>query len=83
MRNFTRVYFQNCGPQPQYRKSKKATESSLALSAGKYDVLVFVEHDLYGLALDPKHQMHDRMCVMNKGTMTCLIYNTTDEARTK
>ena len=40
-RDFTRVGFQNCGPQPQYRTSKKATDGSLAMSAGKYAVLLF------------------------------------------
>ena len=75
-KDFTRVAFQNCGPQPQYRTSKKATDGSLAMSAGKYDILLFAEHVLYASALEPKHQMHDCMCVMNKGTMTCLSYNT-------
>ena len=80
---FISVAFQKCGPQPQYRTSKKATDGSLAMSAGKYDVLLFAEHDMYAPALEPKHQMHDRMCVMKKGTMTCLGYNTNDEAGTK
>ena len=37
-KDFTRVLFQNCGPQLQYRTSKKAMDGSLAMSAGKYDV---------------------------------------------
>ena len=82
-RDFTRVGFQNCGPQPQYRTSKKAMNGSLAMSAGKDDVLLFAEHDLYGPALEPKHQMHNYMCVINKGTMTRLSYNTNNGARTK
>ena len=82
-RDFTRIGFQNCGPQPQYRTSKKATDGSLAIPAGKYDVLLFAEHDLYGPALEPKYQIHDRMIVMNKGTMTRLSYNTNDGAETK
>ena len=53
------------------------------MSVGKYDVLFFAEHDLYAPALEPKNQMHDRMCVMNKGTMTRLSYNTNDGAGTK
>ena len=53
------------------------------MSVGKYDVLHFAEHDLYGPALEPKRQMHNCMSVMNKGTMTCLSYNTNDGAGTK
>ena len=53
------------------------------MSAGKYDVLLFVEHNLYAPALEPKHQVHDRMCVMNKGTMTRSSYNTNDGVGTK
>ena len=82
-RDFTRIGFQNSGPQPQYRTSKKATDGSLAMSAGKYDVFLFAEHDLYGPALEPKHQMHNHMSVMNKGTMTCLSYNTNNGAGTR
>ena len=33
-------------------------------------------HDLYPPASEPQHQIHDRMCMMNKGTFTCLSYNT-------
>ena len=82
-RDFTRVGFQNCGPQPQYRTSKKATDGSLAMSAGKYDVLLYAEHGLYVPALEPKHPMHNRMCVMNKGIFTRLSYNTNDRTDTK
>ena len=82
-RDFTRLGFQNCGPQPHYRTSKKVTDGSLAMSAGKYDVLLFAEHDLYAPALEPTDQMNNRMCVMNKGTMTRVSYNTNDGARTK
>ena len=39
------------------------------MSAGIYDVLLYAEHGLYAPALEPKHQIHDRMCVMNKGTL--------------
>ena len=53
------------------------------MSAVKYDLLLFAEHNLYGPALEPKHQMYDRMSVMNKGTITCLSYNTNDGAGTK
>ena len=38
----TRIAFQNCGPQPQYRTSKKATDGALAMEAGKFDVLLFL-----------------------------------------
>ena len=53
------------------------------MSAGKYDVLLYAEHGLYPPALEPQHQMHDRMCVMNKGTFTRLSYNTNDGTNTK
>ena len=81
--NFTRVAFQNCGRQPQFRTSKKATNGSLAISAGKYDILLYAEHGLYAPALEPKHQMHDHMCVMNKGTFTRFSYNTNNGTDTK
>ena len=55
---------------------------SLAMSAGKYDVLLFAEH-LYASALELKHQMHNYMCVMDKGTTTRLSYNTNNGAGTK
>ena len=75
--------FQNYDRQPQFRMSKKATDGALAMSAGKYDVLLFAEYGLYSPVLEPKHQMHDRMCVMNKGLMTRLSYNTNDGSGTK
>ena len=58
-------------------------DGSLAMLAGKYDVLLFAEHDLYAPTLEPKHQIHNCMCVRNKGTMTRLSYNTNDGAGTK
>ena len=82
-KEFTRVAFQNCGRQPQFRTSKKAADGSLAMSAGKYNVLLYAEHGLYAPALLPKHQMHNRMCMMNKGTFTRLRYNTNDGKDTK
>ena len=83
LKQFIRVVFQNCGRQPQSCTSKKATNGSLAMSAGKYDVLLYGEHGLYAPALEPKHQMHNRMCMINKGTFTCLSYNTNDGKDTK
>mgnify|MGYP005709827173 CR=1 FL=1 len=53
------------------------------MSAGKYDVLLFAEHALYPPALEPQHQMHDRMCMMNKGTFTRLSYNINNVKGTK
>ena len=55
----TRIAFQNSGPQPQYRTSKKATDGALAMEAGKFDVLLFAEHGLYPPALQPRHGWHD------------------------
>ena len=52
------------------------------MAAVKYDVFLFAEHDLYGPALEPKHQMHDRICTTNKGTMMRLSYNTNDGSGT-
>ena len=77
-KDFTRVGFKSYGEQPRFKSDHKALDGSRAMVAGKYDVLLFAEHDLYGPALEPKHQMHDRMCTMNKGIMTCLSYNTND-----
>ena len=53
------------------------------MSAGRYDVLLYAEHGLYPPALGPQYQMHDWMFVMNKGTFTCLSYNTNDGIDTK
>ena len=75
-KEFTQVALQNSGPQPQFCTSKKATVSSLAMSTRKYDVLLFAEHRLYPPELEPKHGWHVRMSTMNKGTFTCLSYNT-------
>ena len=58
--------------------SKKATDGSLAMSAGMYNILLFAEHGLYPPALEPQHQMHNHMCMMNKGTFTRLSYNAND-----
>ena len=77
-KEFTQVAFQNCERQSQFCISKKATDGSFAMSAGKYNVLLFAEHVLYSSTLEPKHGMHDCMCMMNKGTFTCLSYNTND-----
>ena len=43
-KEFTQVAFQNCGRQPEFCTSKKATNGALAMSAGKYDTLLFAEH---------------------------------------
>ena len=75
---FTRVAFQTVVRQSQFCTSKKATDGSLAMSAGKYNVLLYGEHSLYAPALEPKHQMHNRMYMMNKETFTRLSYNTKD-----
>ena len=77
-KDFTRVGFQNCGEQPRFKSHYKALDGARAMAAGKYDVLLFAEHDLYGPVLEPRHQMHDRMCTMNRGTLTRLSYNTND-----
>ena len=77
-KDFTRVGFQNCGEQPRLKLHHKALDSARAMTAGKYHVLLFAEYDLYGPALQPRHQMHDRMCRMNRGTLTRLSYNTND-----
>ena len=53
------------------------------MSAGKYDVLLYAEHGLYPPVFEPQHQVHDRTCVMNKGTFTRLNYNTNDGTDTK
>ena len=58
-------------------------DGSRTMSVGKYDVLLFAEHRLYSPALQPKHGMCDRMCMMNKRTVTCLNYNTNNGKGTK
>ena len=44
---------------------------------------MYAKHGLYAPALEPKHQMHDCMCVINKGTFTRLSYNTNNGNDTK
>ena len=51
--------------------------------AGRYDELLYGKHGLYAPRLEPKHQMHDSMCIMNKRTFTRLSYNTNDGKDTK
>ena len=53
------------------------------MSAGKYDALLYADHGLYAPALEQKHQMYDRICVMNKKNFTRLTYNTNDRTDTK
>ena len=77
-KDFARVGFQNCGEQPRFKSHHKALDGARAMAAGKYDVLLFAKHDLFGPALEPRHQMHGRMCTMNRGTLTRLNYNTND-----
>ena len=79
----TRIAFQNSGPQPQFRTSKKTIDGALAMSAEKYDALLFAEHRLYPPALQSRHDWHDRMCTRNKGTYSCLSYNTNNGKATK
>ena len=81
-RDSTKVGFQNFGQQPRYKTDLKVLDGSRAMAAGKYDILFFAEHDLYVPALEPKHQMHERMFSINNGTMTRLSYNTNDESGT-
>ena len=67
---------QNYGRQSQFCTSKKVTDGSLAISAKKYNVLLFAKYGLYSPALEPKHGINNHICMMNKGTFTCLSYNT-------
>ena len=43
-KGFTRIAFQNSGPQPQFRTSKKSTDGALAMSAGKSDAFLLVRN---------------------------------------
>ena len=45
----TKVVFQNCGPQPQWRYSKKTQDGAIAMSGGKYVVLLVAEYRAYPL----------------------------------
>ena len=53
------------------------------MEAGKFDVLLFAKHRLYPPALQPRNGWHDRMFTRNKGTYSCLSYNTNDGEGTK
>ena len=81
-KDFTRVGFQNCGEQPRLKSHHKALDGARAMAAAKYNVLLFAEHNLFGPALEPRHQMHDRMCTLNRGTLTRLSYNTNNRKGT-
>ena len=53
------------------------------MSARKYNPLLFAQHGLYSPALEPKYGMYNRVCMMDKGTLTRLSYNTNNGEGTK
>ena len=63
-KGFTQITFQNSGPQPQFFTSKKVINRALAMSVGKYNVLIFAKHRLYPPALLPKYGWYNCMCTM-------------------
>ena len=46
------VGFQNCGPQRKSRHAKKLQDGAMAVSSGKYDVMLVAEHGLYSPKLE-------------------------------
>ena len=74
----THVGFHNCGPQQQSRHDKKSQDGAMAMTGGKYNVLLDAEHGLYPSNLDVKHGWHDRMCMTMKSSYSRLSYNTTN-----
>ena len=69
----TRVGFQNCGPQRRSRYAKKSQDGAMAVSSGKYNVMLVAEHGLYPPELASSDGWHDRMCMTTKGSYACLI----------
>lgn len=50
----------------------------MAMTGGKYDVLLVAKHGLYPPTMEPKEGWHDCMCMVTKGTFTHPSYNTHD-----
>ena len=50
----------------------------MAVSSGKYDVMLVAEHGLYPPALEAAEGWHDCMCMTMKGPNSHLSYNTND-----
>ena len=64
----TCVGFPNCGPQPWQRHNKKSQDGAMAMSGGKYDVLLVAKHGLYPPKLDAKQGWHNCMYMTTKGS---------------
>jgi hypothetical protein len=62
----TRCAFQNCGPQPEFKRTAKAIANSEALHRGGYDVTMFAEHGLNASKLVSGQSWHDRVCMNSK-----------------
>ena len=76
--DYTRIGFQNCGPQRKSRHAKKSQDGAMAVSSGKYDVMLVAEHDLYSPKVESSNGWYDRMCITMKGSYSRLSYNTND-----
>ena len=50
----------------------------MAMSGGKYVILLVAEHGLYPLKLDAKQGWHDRIYMTPKRSYSCLSFNTPD-----
>ena len=73
-----RIGFQNCGPQHKSQHTKKSQDGAMAVSSGKYDVMLVAEHGLYPPKLESSDGWHDQRCMTMKGSYSRLSYNTND-----
>ena len=74
----TRCAFQNCGPQPEFKRSEKSVTNSEGIYRGAYDVMLFAEHGLNASKLQSGHSWHDRVCMNSKKTYSNVRYNSTE-----
>ena len=69
------MFFQNCGPQPEFANTSKVHQTTAAFIEGKYDIFMFAEHSLYPPKLSSGSTWHDRMRTGPKHTYSVTSYN--------
>ena len=75
--SFTRVAFQNVGPQPADKVDERAKQGAMSFARGKFDVMLFAEHGLYHSKVDPSQRWNNRMKYYSKGSFIIIGYNKT------
>jgi hypothetical protein len=79
----TRCAFQNCGPQPEYKRAAKAIANSEALHRGGYDVTMFAEHGLNASKLASGQSWHHQVCMNSKKTFPQVSYNSMENDKSQ